>query len=74
MTNPGLTIVENEIRTVLAQAEANGAIDRGWSVTTPDVLSISPNLRAQRTAAVFVFRCRLAGSIRRVEIEGYLSV
>lgn len=74
MTNPGLTIVENEIRTVLAQAEANGAIDRGWSVTTPDVLSIPANLRAQRTAAVFVFRCRLAGSIRSVSIEGYLSV
>lgn len=74
MTNPGLTIVENEIRTVLAQAEANGAIDRGWSVTTPDVLSIPANLRAQRTAAVFVFRCRLAASIRRVEIEGFLSV
>ena len=74
MTNPGLAIIENEIRTVLSQAEANGAIDRGWSVSVPDVLSIPENLRAQRTAGVFVFRARLAGSIRKVEIEGYLSV
>lgn len=74
MTNAGLAIIENEIRAVLSQAEANGAIDRGWTVTTPDVLSIPANLRAQRVAGVFVFRARLAGSIRKVEIEGYLSV
>lgn len=74
MTNPGLAIIENEIRSVLSQAEANGLIDRGWSVSTPDVSTISPNLRAQRTAGVFVFRARLAGSIRRVQINGFLSV
>lgn len=74
MTNPGLAIIENEIRSVLSQAEANGLIDRGWSVTTPDVSTIPANLRAQRTAGVFVFRARLAGSIRRVQINGFLSV
>lgn len=74
MTNPGLAIIENEIRSVLSQAEANGLIDRGWSVSTPDVSTISPTLRAQRTAGVFVFRARLAGSIRRVQINGFLSV
>lgn len=74
MTNPGLAIIENEIRSVLSQAEANGLIDRGWSVTTPDVSTIPANLRAQRTAGVFVFRARLAGSIRRIQINGFLSV
>ena len=74
MSNPGLLIIENEIRSVLSQAEANGAIDRGWTVSTPDVLSIPANMRAQRAAGVFVFRCRLAGSIRKVEISGFLSV
>lgn len=74
MSNPGLLMIENEIRAVLAQAETNGLIDRGWTVTTPDVLSIPENLRAQRTAGVFVFRARLAGSIRRVQINGFLSV
>lgn len=74
MTNPGLAIIENEIRSVLSQAEANGLIDRGWQVTTPDVSTIPANLRAQRTAGVFVFRARLAGSIRKVIINGFLSV
>lgn len=74
MTNAGLLMIESEIRAVLAQAETNQLIDRGWTVTTPDVLSIPENLRAQRTAGVFVFRARLAGSIRRVQINGFLSV
>ena len=67
-------MIENEIRAVLSQAEANGGIDRGWTVSTPDVLSIPENLRAQRIAGAFVFRARLAGSVRRVRIEGFLSV
>lgn len=74
MTNPGLLIIENEIRAVLAQAETNGLIDRGWTVSTPDVLSIPENMRAQRIAGAFVFRARLAGSVRRVQINGFLSV
>ena len=73
-TNPGLLRIENEIRSVLAQAETNGGIDRGWTVSTPDVLSISPTLRAQRTAGTFVFRARLQGSIRKVIINGFLSL
>ena len=74
MTNPGLLKIENEIRSVLSQAEANGLIDRGWTVSTPDVLSIPANMRAQRIAGAFVFRARLAGSVRRVSINGFLSV
>ena len=74
MTDPGLLIVENEIRAVLSQAEANGLIDRGWSVTTPPVLSIPSTLRAQRAAGVFVINARLQGSIRSVSIQFYLSV
>lgn len=74
MTNAGLVIIENEIRSVLSQAEANGAIDRGWTVTTPDISDIPVTLRAARTAGVFQFRCRLAGSIRKVLVQGYLSI
>lgn len=73
-TNPGLLRIENEIRSVLSQAETNGGIDRGWDVSTPDVLSIAPALRAQRTAGTFVFRARLQGSVRKVIINGFLSV
>lgn len=74
MTDPGLLIVENEIRSVLSLAENNGMIDSGWTVQTPPVLSISPTLRAQRAAGVFVIRARLAGAIRSVDIQFYLSV
>lgn len=74
MTNPGLNMIENEIRTVLAQAVQNNGIDRGYTVTVPDVLDIPETMRAQRTAGTFVFRARLAGSIRRVQLNGFLSV
>lgn len=74
MTNPGLVIVENEIRSVLQQAQQNGLIDVGWTVTVPDVLAIPEVMRAARTAGVFQFNCRLQGSIRAVQIVGYLSV
>lgn len=74
MTDPGLLIVENEIRSVLSLAESNGMIDSGWTVQTPPVLSISPTLRAQRAAGVFVIRARLQGAIRSVDIQFYLSV
>jgi uncharacterized protein DUF3383 len=74
MTDPGLLIVENEIRSVLSLAESNGMIDSGWTVQTPPVLSIPATLRAQRAAGVFVIRARLAGAIRSVSINFYLSV
>lgn len=74
MTDAGLLIIENEIRSVLAQAESNTLIDGGWSVSTPPVLSIPETMRAQRAAGVFVIRARLAGAIRFVDIEIYLSV
>lgn len=74
MTDPGLLMVENEIRAVCSLAESNGLIDTGWTISTPPVLSIPATLRAQRAAGVFVIRARLQGSIRSVDINFYLSV
>jgi hypothetical protein len=74
MTDPGLLMVENEIRAVCSLAQSNGLIDAGWTISTPPVLSIPPTLRAQRAAGVFVIRARLQGSIRSVDINFYLSV
>lgn len=74
MTDPGLLIVENEIRSVLTLAESNGMIDSGWTVQSPPVLSIPATLRAQRAAGVFVIRARLQGAIRSVSIQFFLSV
>lgn len=74
MTDPGLLIVENEIRAVLSLAESNGLIDAGWTVQTPPVASIPVTLRAQRAAGVFVIQARLQGAVRFVDIQFYLSV
>lgn len=74
MTDAGLLIVENEIRSVLSLAESNGLIDRGWTVQTPPVLSIPETLRAQRAAGVFVIKARLQGAVRFCDIEFFLSV
>jgi len=74
MTDAGLLIVENEIRSVLSLAESNGMIDSGWTVQTPPVLSIPASLRAQRAAGVFVIQARLQGAIRSVSIQFFLSV
>lgn len=74
MTDPGLLIIENEIRAVLSLAESNGLIDAGWQVQTPPVLSIPPSLRAQRAVGVFVIQARLQGAVRFVDIQFYLSV
>jgi hypothetical protein len=74
MDDPGLLIVENELRAVLSQAEGNQLIDKGWTVQTPPVLSIPSNLRAQRAAGVFVINARLRSAIRSVSVQIYLSV
>lgn len=74
MTDSGLLIVENELRAVMTLAESNGLVDAGWTISTPPVLSIPATLRAQRAAGVFVIRARLQGSIRRVDVQIFLSV
>lgn len=74
MTDPGLLIVENEIRSVLSLAQSNGLIDAGWRVSTPPVLSIPANLRAQRAAGVFVIQARVQGAVHSVDLEIFLSV
>lgn len=74
MTDAGLLIVENEIRSVMSLAQSNGLVDEGWTVSTPPVLSISETLRAQRAAGVFVIRARLQGAVRSVSLEIFLSV
>lgn len=67
-------MIENELRSVMSQAQANGLVDAGWTIQTPPVLSVPENLRAQRAAGVFVIKARLQGSVRSVSVEIYLSV
>lgn len=72
-TRNGFLIIESEIRSVLAQGEANGLYDTGWSVTSPDPLTIAASQRIQRIAGDFLFSARLQGSTRVVSIVGTVT-
>lgn len=73
-TRAGATIIEQEIRNVLSQAQTNLAIDAGWTVTAPDPLAIPAPQRAQRIMGDFLFNGRFAGSVRKVIIKGTIGV
>lgn len=72
-TDVGATMIENEIRSVLTQAQANGAVDT-YTVTTPRVLSIPEIQRASRVMGDFQFSARLQGAVSVVVIKGVLTV
>jgi hypothetical protein len=72
-TRQGFAVIEGEIRSVLQQAQANGAIDT-FSVSSPDPLAIPANQRAQGIAGNFTFTARLAGEVKTIIIRGTLTV
>lgn len=72
-TRNGFLIIESEMRSVLSQGQANGLYDSGWTVTSPDPLTISANQRIQRVAGDFLFSARLQGSVRVVSIVGTVT-
>lgn len=75
-TRAGFTLVENEIRSVLAQGVAVGGIspDVPYTVVSPDPVTMPAMERARRNAATFQFVARLAGAISTVEIRGIVEV
>lgn len=72
-TRNGFLIIESEMRSVLSQGQANGLYDSGWTVTSPDPLTIAANQRIQRVAGDFLFTARLQGSVRVVTIVGTVT-
>lgn len=72
-TRNGFLIIESEMRSVLSQGQANGLYDTGWTVTSPDPLTIPANQRIQRVAGDFLFTARLQGSVRTVLIVGTVT-
>ena len=72
-TRNGFLIIESEMRSVLAQGQANGLYDTGWQVVSPDPLTIAANQRIQRIAGDFTFTARLQGSVRVVTIIGTVT-
>ena len=74
-TRTGVTIIENEIRTVLSQGVANGGIADApqYQVQSPNILDISEVQRAQRILGDFRFQFRLASAAHRVIVRGVVS-
>lgn len=72
----GVVIILNDIYNVMDRGVVNGgiAVNPRYTVTAPDILSISANQRAQRILGDFIINFRLAGSVRRVRITGVATV
>ena len=75
-TQSGVTLIESEIRSVLAEGITNGGLapNPQPTVTVPNVLGLDPNLRATRTLEGISFEGRLAGAIHRVKVRGVVTV
>lgn len=75
-TQSGVTIIENEIRRVLAEGITNGGLapNPQPTVSVPNVLALDPNLRATRTLDGITFEGRLAGAIHFVKVRGTVTV
>jgi hypothetical protein len=75
-TAAGATIIESEIRAQLNDGiRVGGLADSPTPVVrVPDVLSVAPNLRAQRIFEGIEFEARLAGAIHFVKIKGTVTV
>jgi hypothetical protein len=75
-TQAGVTIIENEIRRVLAEGIAGGGLapNPQPTVSVPNVLATDPNLRATRTLEGITFEGRLAGAIHFVKVRGTVTV
>lgn len=75
-TAAGATIIESEIRAQLNDGIRVGGLADSPSpvVRVPDVLSVAPNLRAQRIFEGIEFEARLAGAIHFVKIRGTVTV
>lgn len=73
-TNAGITAIENPVRQTLQTAEAQGGLAPGWTVTVPDISTISGADKASRTLNGITFNATLAGAIDIVNIQGFVGV
>lgn len=62
------------MRDVLFQIQSQGGIMEGWTVTSPDPRQIPENQRLLGIAGIFTFTATLELDVRKVQINGTLSV
>ena len=72
-TNAGISMIGNEVRGQLAEAEAAGVIDAGWTVVLPDVSEVSSANRTARNLTGVEFEARLAGAVHTVTVNGRIT-
>lgn len=72
-TDAGFTLVEAQMRSVLAQGVQNG-LYASYRITVPRVADIPENQRLQRVAGDFLFDATLAGAVHKVIIKGVVHV
>jgi hypothetical protein len=72
-TNVGISMIRNEVAGQLAEAEAAGVIDAGWTITVPDVLEVPSADRNNRNLPGVEFEARLAGAVHTVTINGRIT-
>ena len=73
-TQAGIGIVESAIYGVLSLAQSNGLLASGWTVTSPELSTISTANKANRILPDIKFAATLAGAIQTVTIDGTVVV
>lgn len=73
-TQAGIGIVESAIYGVLSLAQSNGLLASGWTVTSPELSTISSANKANRILPDIKFAATLAGAIQTVTIDGTVVV
>lgn len=76
MTRPGMSILEAELRAVLAEGIRNGGLSTtpAPTVTMPDPVTMDFNLKALRTVEGISFTATLAGAVHFVTIVGVCTL
>lgn len=75
-TDPGIAVIENEVRGVMALGIKTGgfAADPAPTVTVPLAADVDDNDKANRLLPDVEFNATLAGAIHAVEVSGTVSV
>jgi hypothetical protein len=73
--NNGIGLIENSLRASLQEAVNRGIINEGFTITTPDVLTISNTNKSNRILPDVFFDATLTGAIQGInQITGTVSV
>lgn len=73
-TNKGIAAIENGVSQTLQQAQDNGGLAAGWTVSAPDISAVPNADKASRTLNGVSFSATLAGAINKVNIQGFVGV